>query len=564
MSSNLTDRINGVLSSLAAKAPCLYATTANITLSGLGTRAGGTWASALTAGNRILVMNQTDATENGIYDADSSDWSRSKDFDGNRDVVQGTRVAVVNNGNVYELTTANPITIGTSSITLNNTSLVSYGRTDAETAAGVTPTNYYYPAGHVFRYGADRTGVADSYQAIQNAINVIAQTGYGGEVIVPWGDYKISTGLSLPNLVRLLGEGMDATNLRYTGSGTAVAIVGTSPSPVVKAGVKNLSIYGNASSLYGLNLQYAVDCFFEDLRIYNHNIGVYLYWSYDNVFNFIKGEACYQDGWYYDDEANANAMTKCSGTLNGRAGLYMQGGRGVQSLDCTWEANDDYGVYLLGDQDAIYRPKSLSISGGYIEGNGLIEVFIDKSALADAPLGIDIKGVYFCALTGKATQAIRAQDVDGLNVDGCTFDDQGVPYAYSLYVPAGGTLEKIVWGFNTDRSTGGVYREVFAHDLPKATAKATAQFLGKTTVTVNTSYGVTSVVRNSAGAYTVTIQKAMPSVDFPVLVTAEDGSLATPPLIANAISTSATTFDINVYNIAGTPTDGRTISFAVF
>lgn len=117
MSSNLTDRINGVLSSLAVKAPCLYATTANITLSGLGTRAGGPWASALTAGDRILVTSQTDATENGIYDADSSDWSRSKDFDGNRDVVQGTRIPVVT-GSMYEVTTADPIVIDTTSITM--------------------------------------------------------------------------------------------------------------------------------------------------------------------------------------------------------------------------------------------------------------------------------------------------------------------------------------------------------------------------------------------------------------------------------------------------------------
>lgn len=116
----MSDRINGVLSSVAVKAPCLYVTTGNITLSGLGVRSGGEWVSSLTAGDRVLVTSQTNAVENGIYEADTSEWSRAADFDGNRDVVKGTRVPLVTSndfaGVFYEVTTNNPVVIGTSNI----------------------------------------------------------------------------------------------------------------------------------------------------------------------------------------------------------------------------------------------------------------------------------------------------------------------------------------------------------------------------------------------------------------------------------------------------------------
>jgi hypothetical protein len=51
--------VDSVAQGLDIKASCLYATTNNITLSGLAIQAGGDWPSALTAGDRILVRNQT-------------------------------------------------------------------------------------------------------------------------------------------------------------------------------------------------------------------------------------------------------------------------------------------------------------------------------------------------------------------------------------------------------------------------------------------------------------------------------------------------------------------------
>ena len=72
--------VDTVAQGLNAKAACVYSTTANITLSGLGTQAGGDWASSLTVGDRILVKNQSSSQFNGIYVAAAGTWARSADM----------------------------------------------------------------------------------------------------------------------------------------------------------------------------------------------------------------------------------------------------------------------------------------------------------------------------------------------------------------------------------------------------------------------------------------------------------------------------------------------------
>ena len=116
--SNLTDRIGGARTSLAAKAPCRVATTANITLSGYQTIDG----VALAAGDavlRVLVKDQTDTTENGIWDAGPTAWTRSKDCNRSDDLQNGTMVyagaGTVGTG-WYRCVGTDPIVIGTSAM----------------------------------------------------------------------------------------------------------------------------------------------------------------------------------------------------------------------------------------------------------------------------------------------------------------------------------------------------------------------------------------------------------------------------------------------------------------
>ena len=110
------DRTTGLVGNAAIKVPVKAATTANITLSGEQTVDG----VACVDGDRVLVKNQTDASDNGIYVVDTGTWDRAKDFDGAHDVVSGTLIPVnggtINSDTVWRISTADPITIDTTNL----------------------------------------------------------------------------------------------------------------------------------------------------------------------------------------------------------------------------------------------------------------------------------------------------------------------------------------------------------------------------------------------------------------------------------------------------------------
>lgn len=104
---------------LAWKAPVVVATTgSNITLSGVQTIDG-----VSVGGNneRVLVKDQTDATTNGLYNAQTGPWTRTIDAANNSQFSQGMQVIVtqgtLNANAIFGLTAANPITVGTTALT---------------------------------------------------------------------------------------------------------------------------------------------------------------------------------------------------------------------------------------------------------------------------------------------------------------------------------------------------------------------------------------------------------------------------------------------------------------
>ena len=108
------------ISKLDNKQSVRAATTANITLSGLRTVDG----VVLAAGDRILVKNQTEGKENGLYIVAAGAWSRTSDADTSAEVTPGLVVAVEQGATqadtIWQLITDAPIVLGTTALSFRD------------------------------------------------------------------------------------------------------------------------------------------------------------------------------------------------------------------------------------------------------------------------------------------------------------------------------------------------------------------------------------------------------------------------------------------------------------
>lgn len=222
MPATATDRLNGLNTAVAIKPPCRVATTANITLSGLQTVDG----VALAADNRVLVKDQTDESENGIYIANTSAWTRAPDFDGALDAVDGTMVMVrsggsVNGRTIWELTTDDTVVIGTSDLTfepamLTNSATAAFlqaGTGAVERTAQdkmrerITPQDF----------GAVADDVVDDTGAVELWLEFISTNGECG--FVPAGKYRCTEKITIVGTTNfsIHGEGQEISQFIFEG-----------------------------------------------------------------------------------------------------------------------------------------------------------------------------------------------------------------------------------------------------------------------------------------------------------------------------------------------------------
>jgi hypothetical protein len=108
--------VDAVKQGLDVKDSVRVATTGNVTLSGAQTIDG----VAVVAGNRVLVKNQTTASENGVYVVAAGAWTRADDANADADVTAGLFTFVeegtINQDSGWVLTTNGAITLGTTNL----------------------------------------------------------------------------------------------------------------------------------------------------------------------------------------------------------------------------------------------------------------------------------------------------------------------------------------------------------------------------------------------------------------------------------------------------------------
>ncbi|MQG94499.1 phage tail protein [Pseudomonas sp. MN1F] len=227
-------RLTEEISKLDNKQSVRAATTANITLSGLRTVDG----VVLAAGDRVLVKNQTQAKENGLYVVAAGAWPRASDADISAEVTPGLVVAVEQGttlaDTIWQLITDAPIVLGTTALTFRDITdgfarLLSpafTGTPTAPTPAQFDTTPVVVNAAFVKRMGVEYAGYSNyaastalalsevgKLVAFANAATPMTATLPTGGTITPGATVTLLCGQGTLTVTAAAGDSIDAVGV---------------------------------------------------------------------------------------------------------------------------------------------------------------------------------------------------------------------------------------------------------------------------------------------------------------------------------------------------------------
>lgn len=211
-----------------------FATTANINLASTGLTA----IDGVTpvAGNRALVKDQSAPAENGIYIVGATSWSRAGDANASAEVTSGMQVFVsegtANAGKWYILTTADAITLGTTSLTFtlqpNAADLASTAASKGASLIGVQDAATIYTGANVEACLAEVKVLADA------AVGAVKRTVTVDEEALSGASQAVNIGAALPaNAIVFAHEIIVNEQGALAGNDLTITIGGTDADAIV-------------------------------------------------------------------------------------------------------------------------------------------------------------------------------------------------------------------------------------------------------------------------------------------------------------------------------------------
>jgi len=563
MATNTLDQVTGKGETVAVKAACVVQTTANITLSGEQTIN----SVAVVADDRVLVKDQTDATENGIYICGTGLWQRADDFNEVRDVVSGTLVAIN----------------GTSTLTfykLNYTGSLSFGSTNlnfiasnggdsmvvefADLTALKADTNTYAAGVRVDAGGATYVTVS-SGGSVSNSASPTPQTFVpfiaaspirdyvvtpqhfattaeleagndaamiawadasvatpGGIAMLPSGIYTITPDLELfRDAMTIKGEGRNRSQLIATEAAGSILSRQWSPSPgtndyLQSVHVSDIGIIlrhpatadpANYSQV-GLDTLHVTRSLFENIYVGNYPFGI----SSDTVGAPSSQANSRQGRAVVGGTTSAGNPAYSGGEVNEYHNIFMAG---IQK----GAVIDDPVDYDVSSSSASYGCTFLKCEAQICEmGFGQLSQYGAGNSWYDCA----VQSVNQATGSSETTYEWRIEGFDNTIIGGLSEDGGAADYNIYFFNTSKRNVVSHRLNANaaafTDLGTDNVIKvinrvtgrnELFenrgANDLNRMRAQASVVFtVAATVVTIEDSTGVASVVRNSIGDYTIT------------------------------------------------------------
>jgi hypothetical protein len=354
--------VDSVAQGLNVKTACAVATTANVTLSGEQTIDGVT-----TSTSRILVKDQSTASQNGIYVTASGSWARATDFDAPAEVASS--FVFISGGTAGADTgwvcTNEPesVTVGTDSITFSQ----------------------FSDAGHITAgTGLTKSGNSININASQSTItsaSSLATVGALNSGSITSGFGTIDTGSSTANFGATTVDSLSVSDGNITNVGNIAC-----DSISEEEGANGLIIqFGGATTTNIIDLS---DSKANALNIKEDNAGSFLMFDTTNE-KMIFGQALDINAV---SDFGSNAMTNVnidSGTINGITDLAVaDGGTGASTFT-------DGGI-LLGSGTSAITATAVLGDGEILIGDGTTDpVALDiGSSTAITTLGTIGTGVW--------------------------------------------------------------------------------------------------------------------------------------------------------------------------